>query len=265
MTNEQIGALLEAFANYYWSLPVSYVTGKIMEWHPEVSSQQIEEVMKMCDHDVFWHHCCIEMIEDAPELVVEHLVAIDYEDLKRFIAARPDGPYCDCDEETLLRYDTRIYDFPEAKAIMDWGKSELGIDDGLAKQLVSDCVFEQPNALCEKRSWVEIILQAEKFGQIHFQTIEQIKQFRELGTKLYHVLPNPVLKGFKPSQVENPPTLLDDIPEREEDIPDARAAVAELRATFNKYMKKMSNIEKAGGQTRSSLKANKKKKKKKKK
>lgn len=45
-------------------------------------------------------------------------------------------------------------------------------------------------------------------------------------------MPNPVLKGWKPSEIENPPVLPDDIPEKDEDIPDGRKAMDEILAQY---------------------------------
>ena len=45
MTDEQLGALLGAFANYYWSVPVSFAVNKIADWHPEVTAEQVGRVL----------------------------------------------------------------------------------------------------------------------------------------------------------------------------------------------------------------------------
>lgn len=79
--------------------------------------------------------------------------------------------------------------------------------------------------MCEGESWVISVLRGEAYGKIHFRTIEQVKRFRELGTRFFEAMPNPVLRGWKPSEIENPPVLPDDIPEKEEDIPDGRKAM----------------------------------------
>ena len=81
-------------------------------------------------------------------------------------------PYYDCDEETVLKADELRIDIPEVKAIVDFGKAELGLDDEWARQLVDDCKFSQPKALCEGKSWVMEVLRQEQFGKIHFRTIE---------------------------------------------------------------------------------------------
>ena len=45
-------------------------------------------------------------------------------------------------------------------------------------------------------------------------------------------MPNPILRGWKPTEVDNPPVLLDSIPEKDEDIPDGRP---EMDAFFAQY------------------------------
>ena len=45
-------------------------------------------------------------------------------------------------------------------------------------------------------------------------------------------MPNPVLRGWKPSEIENPPALPDEIPEKDEDIPDGRKALDKILAQY---------------------------------
>lgn len=231
MTDETLGTLLEAFAHFYWSVPVKFVAEKISEWHPDVTTEQIRRVLNRCDENLFWHHCCtVTDGMEEPEIVVEHLTALDERDLDNFISARIAAPFCEYDEETLLRFNGDRPDMPEINAIIEFGKTELGLDDEWTTQLVDDCLFLQPSALCEGKSWVMLLLGSEKYGKIHFRTIEQIERFRTLGNRLYQVLPNPVLRGWKPNEIDNPPALLDDIPEKEEEIPDGRAVMDSLLA-----------------------------------
>ena len=185
MTNEQLGALLGAFADYYWSVPVEYVADKIFAWHPEVTKQQLNGVLKKANRELSWHHFC--MVKDgleAPEIAVEHLVAVDPEEYDQFIAARIEGSYCDCDEDTLLRMKEGLFyfDLPEVNAIKDFGRSELGLDDEWSRQLLNDCQLSQSDALCDGSSWVQGVLKMESYGNIHFQTVDQVKRFRDLGT-----------------------------------------------------------------------------------
>lgn len=235
MTFEELGTLFEAFAYYYWSVPVEYVIDKVLEWHPEVTVDQINRALVRCSKDGFEHHCMVIVDGlDEPELVVEHLYAVDDDDLDNFIAARIDGPYCECDEATLLRAEEEKFKVPEAKAIMDFGRTVLNLDDDWAWQLVLDCIMAHSNTLIEKGSWVMEVLQTERYGQIRFRTVGQVKQFRELGNRLYQVLPNPVLKGWKPTEVDNPPVLIDDIPEKDADIPDRHRQMEEIWAKLRR-------------------------------
>ena len=220
MTDEKIGELLEAFGHHYWSLPAAYAINKISEWHAEITREQVQRVVQHCANNVFWHHCTIvDMGPEEPELVTEHIIAIDEDDFRRFLAARINAPICECDEEAILKQDGYYLEIPEAKAVFDFGKQELGLDEEWADQLVNDCFLCQSTALCKRVSWVQMVLTSEAFGKIRFQTIAQIERFRDLGNKLYQVTPNPVLRGWKPTEVDNPPVLMDDIPERAEDIP----------------------------------------------
>ncbi len=238
VTDEALGTLLEAFAHFYWSVPVKFVAKKIMDWHPEVTEKQFRRVLARCGENIFWHHCCT--VTDGmqePEIVVEHLVAIDERELDNFISARINAPYCEYDEETLLRFNDDLPDIPEVNAIIKFGKSELGLDDEWTTQLVDDCFFLQPTALCEKKSWVMSVLGSEKFGEIHFRTIGQVERFRTLGNRLYQVLPNPVLRGWKPNEIENAPVLLDEIPNNDEVIPDGREIMNEFLANIERLGK----------------------------
>lgn len=233
MTDENLGVLFGAFANFYWSVPVSYVVAKLADWHPDVAVQQIERVLNRCTRNIFWHHCSVETDGvDEPELVTEHLIALDREDFSKFIAARVDAPLFNCDEQTLLDARNGLPDIPELNAIMEFGKTELGLDSEWCEQLAHDCVFHQALALCDNQSWVMTILFQERYGKIHFRTIDQVSRFRELGNKLYQVAHNPVLRGWSSAEIENPPTLRDEIPEKDEDIPDRRA---EMDAVFAPY------------------------------
>ena len=233
MTDEKLGSLLGAFANFYWSVPVTFAVDKIAVWHPEVTAEQVGRVLTKSNKSTFWHHFCV-VDEDLqePELVVEHLVAVDYEFFEKFIAARIPVPNCDYDEDIIINLDQARFDLPEAKAIIEFGKKELKLDDEWARQLVDDCVLNFSNSLYEKKSWVMDVLQQEQYGKIRFRTVDQVKSFRDLGNSLYQVIPNPVLRGWKPTEVDNPPVLLDAIPEKDDEIPDGRP---EMDAFFAQY------------------------------
>ncbi len=231
MTNEKLCILIQAFADYYWSVPVSYMISKISQWHPEVTAQQITRALRR-DKILKYHYYVESEGLDEPEIVVEHLIAIDYSDFERFIAARLDLPYRDCDEQTLLRFEDERLDIPEKQAIIEFGRKEFGLEDDWCRQLVDDCVLNQPIALYDGKSWVMSVLHGESLGKIHFRTIAQVKRFRELGNRFYAAMPNPVLRGWKPSEIENPPVLPDDIPEKDEDIPDSRKTLEKMLAQY---------------------------------
>lgn len=238
MTDEKLGELFGAFANYYWSASLNYVLDKIEEWHPEVNTKQIEKVLNQCNKDLFRYHCCVvEEGLDEPELVAEQLVFFERRDLDTFLAVRMDIPYCDCDEETLFRFDKDFLSLPEGDAIIDFVKTEFDLDDSWGRQLLHNCIFSQPASICDGTSWVKDALSQEDNGQIHFRTIEQVKRFRDLGNRFYQVFPNPILKGWKPSEVENAPILIDDIPERAEDIPNRRKGNNKLLAQYDAWDK----------------------------
>lgn len=81
-----------------------------------------------------------------------------------------------------------------------------------------------------------MVLSAEMYGKIRFQTVEQVWRFRDLGNRLYQALPHPVLRGWKPYNIENAPRLHDDNPERDEDIPDGRPEKDKLMETLSRYL-----------------------------
>ncbi len=217
MINEQLGNLLAAFADFYWAIPLRYVTDKIKTWHPEVTENQLKGVLKKCNKDLYCYHCCVATKGVAePELVAEHLLACG-NDLDNFLAVRKDLPICEYDEETLLAFHDELPDTPESQEIVTFAMKELGEKRG--KDLAEGIRFMQNCALCEGDSWVKSILKTWQYGEKTFKTLEQVKQCRELGNKLYQVMPNPVLRGWKPTDIANAPVPKDDIPDRDEDIP----------------------------------------------
>jgi|GEM_PF-5908996 len=233
MTDEQLGELFGSFAHFYWSAPVSFVIDKLHDWHPDVAAPQIDRVLKRCTENIFRYHCCVETEGlDEPELVTEHLLALDDNAFESFMAARIDGPFFDCDEQELIAVRTGLPDIPVINAIIEFGETELGLDDEWCEQLAHDCIFHQALALCDNKSWVMGVLESERYGKIHFRTVDQVRRFRDLGNGAYLVMPNPVLRGWPPAEIDHPPVLSDDIPERDEDIPDGRPAMEAAFAPF---------------------------------
>ncbi len=222
MTGRELSRLIGALAQYYWSIPVDLVTKMICEWHPEVKMDRIKRHLnKMANGESEYRYVCRIVTEGLPkpELVASHLIDSGRTDLKKFLAARIDAPFADCDEQTVLAMEHMDYNIPEADAIIAFAKKELQLDDEFATQLVFDCYFSQSYSLFNGKSWVMSVLDVETFGPVEFHTVKQLQQYRELGNKLYQVLPNPVLRGWKPMEIENPPVVPDAIPERDEDIP----------------------------------------------
>ena len=72
----------------------------------------------------------------------------------------------------------------------------------------------------------------ERFGRIEFKTVSQVERFRTLGTALYQRLPNPLFRGWRPIDVENPPKLPDEIPRRDKDIPNDRKQIEMIMNLF---------------------------------
>lgn len=234
MTNEQLGNLLEAFADFYWAIPFSYVADKIKTWHPEVTEQQFKGVLKKCNKDLYCYHCCVvTQGVTEPELVAEHLLALG-DELENFLPVRRDLPICEYDEETLFAFHEGLPDVPEVQAIVAFATKELGKKEERGKELAEEIRFMQNCALCEGKSWVQSILNTWQYGEKTFKTLEQVKQCRELGNKLYQVMPNPVLCGWKPTDIANAPIPKDDIPERDEDIPSI-----ELPEAFTEFAKNL--------------------------
>ena len=58
MTDVKLYNLLEAFANYYWSVPISYVIERIIEWYPEVSEKSIKTALQ--NDKLMFYHCSVE-------------------------------------------------------------------------------------------------------------------------------------------------------------------------------------------------------------
>ncbi|MBQ3335466.1 MAG: SEC-C domain-containing protein [Eubacteriaceae bacterium] len=223
MTDKELGALFEAFASYYWSIPIEFVFKKIAKWHDNVTTPQLKRVVLQCMENIFQYHCIFMEIDGQnAELVVEHLLAFDESEYDQFIDHRIPGEFYDCSENDLIHADDLRIKTPEARAIIDFGKTELGLDNEWALQLVDACALNQPYAVMQGNSWVMEVLNQEKYGKIRFQTIEQVKCFRELGNKLYQVMPNPILKGWRPCDIENTFVLMDHIPEKADDIPSFR-------------------------------------------
>lgn len=242
MTNEQLGVLLGCYAHVYWSVSAQYVCGRIMERHPEVTEKQLAEVFEICNSHVFRYHC--SLLKDGfeePEIVVEHLFALGGTSLDDFLAARIRKQYRDMDEETirLIADRTAGYPSPETEALYRFAVNDMHLDDEFATQLIDECALFQGDALSANKSWVMSLLNAERYGKIRFRTVAQVKKLRDLGNRFYQTFPNPVLRGWKPCELEDPPHIPDDIPEKDGDIPDSHEIVEQFSALFRNLQENM--------------------------
>ena len=255
MTNDQLGELLCCYARVYWSVSAAYVSGRIMERHPEVTEEQLAEVFKACSDNIFRYHCGLftDGLEE-PEIVVEHLFALDDTFLDSFLAARIRKEYRNMDEETirLIADSPARYPSPETKALYRFATDDMRLDDEWATQLIDECVLFQGDALYENKSWVITLLNAESYGQIHFRTVAQVKKLRDLGNRFYQTFPNPLLRGWKPCELDDAPRVPDDIPEKDEDIPDAHEITEQFSALFRELRKNTGGGEPNGHAARES-------------
>ncbi len=240
MTNDQLGELLSCYARVYWSVSAEYVCSRILHKHPEVTEEQLANVLRTCSEEVFRYHCALFKDGfDEPELVVEHLFALDDTSLDDFLAARIHKEYRDIDEETIRLIAERPagYPSPETQALYRFAVNDMRLDDEWATQLIDECVLFQGEALYENKSWVKTLLNAESYGRIRFRTVAQVKKLRDLGNRFYQTFPNPLLRGWKPCELDDAPPVPDDIPEKDGDIPDAHEAAERFSALFRDLRK----------------------------
>lgn len=232
LTLEELGELIDLFGSVYWSASAEYVFSRIRSWYPEITDEQIVQALTELSGDSYWHHCWLVRDDpDEPEITAEHLLAIDDEDFDRFLDARIEGPYCDHDEKTMRMLTERPEEYPafEMYALFRFAKEELGLDEEGIREMVDLTMLSQGISLCTGESWVMNLLNQLRWGGVaQFTTIEQISRYRDLGNRLYQVLPNPVLKGWRPCDLKKAPAPKDDIPEDEEDIPDERERMKQL-------------------------------------
>ena len=66
MTDQKLGNLLNAIADFYWVIPLKDVRQKIMAWHPEKTEKQIKRVLRKCNDNLYLYHCC-PVSEGLPE------------------------------------------------------------------------------------------------------------------------------------------------------------------------------------------------------
>ncbi len=249
MTNDQLGELLYCYAHVYWSVSAEYVCSRILHKHPEVTEEQLANVLKTCNEEVFRYHCALFKDGfDEPELVVEHLFALGDDSLDKFLAARIRKEYRDMDEETIRLIAERpaSYPSPETEALYRFAVNDMHLDDEWAAQLIDECVLFQGEALYENKSWVKTLLNAESYGRIRFSTVAQTEKLRNLGNRFYQTFPNPLLRGWKPCELDDAPRVPDDIPEKDEDIPDAHETAEQFSALLRELRQNMRGDEPNG-------------------
>ena len=232
MTLENIGELLDLFGHVYWSASAEYVFSRIRAWYSEITDEQIQQAVVELSGDGYWHHCwLIREDPEEPEITTEHLLAVDDEDYDNFLDARVEGPYCDHDEQTMRILTERPEEYPafEMYTMCRFAKEELGLDAEMIRELVDMTMFSQASSLCEGDSWVMSLLRQLRWeSAINFSSMEQLSRFRDIANRLYQVLPNPVLKGWRPCDLEHPPVLPDDLPEDLEEYQSNREKMKRL-------------------------------------
>lgn len=232
MTLEKIGELIDLFGNVYWSAPAEYVFSRIRAWYPEITDEQIQQATEELSGEDYWHHCWLvrEDLEE-PEIAAEHLIGVGDDDFENYLDVRIEGPYCDHDEQTMRILSERPEEYPafEMYTMFRFAREELGLDDEWTRELVDMTMFSQALSLCDGDSWVMSLLQQLRWiNAIEFSSIEQLSRFRDIGNRLYQVLPNPVLKGWRPCDLKESPVLLDDIPEDLEEIQSDREKIEQM-------------------------------------
>ena len=213
MEDSDIKKLLIAFANYYRSVPVSLVRENIMAWHPEITPEQFDRVLD----DVAVKHPEVKIVSapervPEPELVMWHMSDSEHQ---TFAGDRLNLSFASRSEEEILkggsRDDIRL-DIPETQAFFSFLQTELGLDDKKARLTVSFVRDRQEQSFWFQESWVTDFLDGYDAKGELFNTVEQVKRFRDLANSMYQNLPNPFLRGWKPAEVDNPPELPDDLP-----------------------------------------------------
>ena len=230
MNKIQLGELLDAFAEFYWSVPIKFVCKQIASWHPELQEDYILKVAKGLQNHGGHRWIVSKDGLTETELTAEHLYAVDEEYFWNFVDSRYGNAYFPAPEEQLMR----LKEYPclerteEVSALEDFAHRVMGLDDEWTRQLLHDCIMQQADALCDGESWVRSVMQSERYGEITFTSLKQLAEFRQLGNALYQKQPNPVLKGWRPCDLEDTPPLPDDMPD-EDDLKEYLESVNKIR------------------------------------
>lgn len=98
--------------------------------------------------------------------------------------------------------------------------TELELNDEWTRDVLFNVMFHQEESFMTQESWMNYIVKSPDIKTGLFSSLDQVRRFRDLGNKMYQALPNPYLKGWKPSELDNPPQFSDDLPENENEITD---------------------------------------------
>ena len=95
----------------------------------------------------------------------------------------------------------------------------MGLDSAKAWDVVFDAISSQRESLWTNESWVIGFIKRTAFkGTMQLSTPEMFKRFRDLGNNMYRNFPNIYLRGWKPAEFENSPSLPDDLPETHAEV-----------------------------------------------
>ena len=224
MNDSDISWLLRAFANYYWSVPVSLARKTITEWHPDVSPEQLDRVIEAETNREWPELVLVTEGVPEPELALGSMFESYDWGYGGYRHHRKDLPYAIRSEEEILKGDREHvrYDIPEARALYDYVYTELELNDEWTRDVLFNVMFHQEESFMTQESWMNYIVEYPDIKTGLFSSLDQVRRFRDLGNQMYLHYPNPYLRGWKPAELENPPLIPDDIPDSEADIPAMR-------------------------------------------
>ncbi len=222
MEDSEIKKLITAFTHYYCAVPVSFVRNTVTGWHPEVTPEQFDRVLKNTAGES-GNANVVLVTRDVkePQLVQRAFYEFDgvYE---RFQKIRKDLPFAIRSEEEILKAITESLvrpDLPETQALFSFAQTEMGLDSVKAWTVVFDAISSQRESLWTNESWVVGFIKRAAFrGTMKLSTQEMFERFRDLGNNMYRNFPNIYLRGWKPSEFENSPSLPDDLPKTNAEV-----------------------------------------------
>lgn len=214
MNKAELGNLLDAFAEYYGAVPVSFVVERVTAFHPEIQPKHVMKAMKMFANSIEHHWDLLRMNSEEPMLLEEHLYALGIEDYELLMKASRTYTYYPASEEEILRMQTYPH-MERTKALEKleaFAQTELGLDSERTEELVFTCGMSLTDALVEGGSWLKHLLGYASADVIQFASLEQLATLREIGKSVYLEWPNQALKGWRPCDLPDAPPLPDDLP-----------------------------------------------------